>query len=81
MSRGISKQQIEVIDQLKEGAVIHVYRLSNTDLRAFMVGGNSLSLAKNVRITTVWALQGKNLIKKTTKVYASDWEGIWAINK
>lgn len=79
MSRGISKQQLEVMDELKNGAWIQVYR-TGLDLRAFMSyprGGPG----NNLRITTVMALADKKLIKRTTKVYGNDWNGIWMISK
>lgn len=79
MSRGISKQQLEVMDELKNGAWIQVYK-TRLDLRAFMSypkGGPG----NNLRITTVMALAEKKVIKRTTKIYGSNWEGIWELNE
>jgi len=77
MSRGISKHQLEVIDELKNGAWIQVYRV-RLDLRAFMSypkGGPG----NNLRITTVMALAEKKVIKRTCKDYGNDWVGIWML--
>jgi len=68
------------MNKLRDGAVIHIYK-TGVEIKAF-ISGRKIGLHHlNLRITTVMALQGKNLIKQTTKVYASDWEGIWAINE
>ena len=82
MSSKISKHQLEVMDELKNGAIIQVYRSFNTDLRAFLTQRKvGLPTTMTVRIPTLMALYRKNIIKRTKPEYGSDWGGIWILNR
>lgn len=82
MSRGISKQQAEIMDELKNGAIIQVYRSFNTDLRAFLAQRKiGLPTTMNVRVPTLMALYRKNLIRRKKKVDWDEWSGVWTFCK
>ena len=81
MSSKISEQQIKVMEDLKEGSAIHVYRscAPGMNLRAFMVHKKGRGHAGNLRISTVMALKKKKIIKRTEVVYGDDWAGTWKL--
>lgn len=82
METKISKHQLEVMDILFDGGVIHVYR-TGTELRAFISHRKGGVSSINIRISTVMALKAKGIIfrKKETSVYGDDWAGTWCYKK
>jgi len=84
MSRRISQQQLEVMDALEEGAIIHAYRSydgSGPGLRAFISGLHGQHSSKTIRVSTLFALYEKKVIVRQKKLDWDDWAGIWTLAK
>lgn len=81
MSSEISKQQLEVMDELKGGATIRVYRGTRTGLRAFISKMEPGLSSMNIRITTVMALNRKKIIERKKALDWDDWAGDWTLRK
>jgi len=69
------------MDELKNGAMIHVYRSSREGLRAFISKRPGDFHSTDIRITTVFALRKKDIIAREKPLDYDDWAGEWTLKK